>query len=125
SVLISTSIENLAANIPGQLLVELVKAGLWPPARGLAFARRMRNRGRLGEVLTALAPHLLEERLLSEAISAARAIEHEVIRDKVLTVLATQLQMLQKSQAFAEAFTAVQVIGRPEARRAALTGVAT
>jgi hypothetical protein len=56
AALISASIGNLATNIPAPLLIEIVKARLWPAAQALAFARQMSDPGKRGQTLIALAP---------------------------------------------------------------------
>src|SRR5262249_53505466 len=105
TALISASIGDLAASIPVQLLLELVRAKFWPAGQAMAFARRMSDPEQRAQALTALAPHL-EERLLAEALSAARAIGYGGDRARALSGLAPQLREPERSAALAEALSA-------------------
>src|SRR5689334_11182856 len=90
SGLITASIVSLADNVEGPLIVELVKAKLWPTARALAFARRIPNPYQCSQALIALSPHL-DKRLCYEAVAASREIRDWLHRAITLIALAPDL----------------------------------
>ncbi|MEJ2212397.1 MAG: hypothetical protein P8129_25695 [Anaerolineae bacterium] len=69
------------------LLGRLVETGIWPPERGLAYARQFADEARRGRALAQLAPSLPES-LYGELLSAARGIGDEEARVQALAGLA-------------------------------------
>jgi hypothetical protein len=120
--LISSSVANLAANLPKELPVELVKAHIWPAGQALAYIQRMDDPMLRCENLIALAPYL-DKQLVKAALSAARstaalsaARSIEDLRDLMgqvyaFTGLALYLEEPEQSRVIAEALTAARAIG--------------
>lgn len=93
--LLQASINSLAGNIPAELLVALVRAGIWSGEVALAYARQVPDAGQRAEALTQLGALLQEQgkqeqgkEVLAEALAAARAIGAEGARARALAGLA-------------------------------------
>ncbi len=114
--LMSTSLNNLAQNIPPALIAALVEKRIWLVPQGLAYARvlplDMRVNALIG-ISSQLDPN--EERtVLREALDAARGIGSELARARALT----ELGRVDEALAVAEA------IGNEGARARALAEMA-
>ncbi|MFN6493611.1 hypothetical protein [Nostoc sp. DedQUE03] len=108
--LITASVNSLAANIPGKLLVALVKKHLWTPEQGLAYALQKPEPKEKVEALAELVNYLppnLKKLALSEALEAALAIQDEWSRAQALSALADKLPDVLLPQAL-EAALAIQ-----------------
>ncbi|MBP5974520.1 hypothetical protein HW132_17735 [Brasilonema sp. CT11] len=92
--LITASLNSLAANIPVELLLALVKNNFWTGEQGLAYAlqnpKPEQKVQALAELVNYLPPNL-EKLALSEALAAAREIQKEYYRANVLRALAEKL----------------------------------
>ncbi|WP_239335607.1 toll/interleukin-1 receptor domain-containing protein, partial [Frankia sp. CiP3] len=100
------SITSLAANIPPPLLVRLVEAGLWPPARALAYAQAIPDPAGRAEAVAGLASHLPPDQrgpVLAQALSAAITIDWPEARVRALVRLAPHLPPDQHGLALAQA----------------------
>ncbi|MGF1537211.1 MAG: NB-ARC domain-containing protein, partial [Elainellaceae cyanobacterium] len=71
--LIRTSLNSLANNAPAELVAALVKAKIWQPAQGLAYAQQMQNPWDRSRCIAKLAPHISES-LLPEVLAIANQI---------------------------------------------------
>ena len=89
-LLITSSLNSLAANIPAELMAALVEKKLWTPAQALAYACQIKDSQKQAEALTKLAPHL-PETLWPEALAAARSIQSEDKRAKAFSTLLSEL----------------------------------
>ncbi|WP_433270812.1 BTAD domain-containing putative transcriptional regulator [Actinosynnema sp. CS-041913] len=91
--LVISSITSLTANIPADLVVALVKAGMWTPARAVAHARRLHAPPARALLLAALVPLLpdgLRPPAVAWALAAARDPVTHITGD-VLTRIAPHL----------------------------------
>ncbi|MEH2453010.1 NB-ARC domain-containing protein [Nostoc sp.] len=92
--LIIASMNSLAANLPVELLVALVKNKIWTPEQGLAYALQKPEPRKkiysLTELVNYLTPNL-QELALQKALAAARAIQSESSRAIALSALAQNL----------------------------------
>ncbi|XVS61719.1 BTAD domain-containing putative transcriptional regulator [Actinosynnema sp. CA-299493] len=91
--LVVSSITSLTANIPADLVVALVKAGMWTPSRAVAHARRLNAPPARALVLAALVPLLpdgLRPPAVTWALAAARDPVTHITGD-VLTRIAPYL----------------------------------
>ncbi|WP_141982691.1 BTAD domain-containing putative transcriptional regulator [Saccharothrix saharensis] len=91
--LATSSITSLTANIPADLVVALVKAGMWTPQRALAHARRLHAPPARALLLAALVP-LLPDHLRPPAVAWALAAARDPvthITGDVLTRIAPHL----------------------------------
>ncbi|MFJ6673289.1 BTAD domain-containing putative transcriptional regulator [Actinosynnema sp. NPDC091369] len=91
--LAASSITSLTANIPADLVVALVKAGMWTPSRAVAHARRLHAPPARALLLAALVP-LLPDHLRPPAVAWALAAARDPvthITGDVLTRLAPHL----------------------------------
>lgn len=91
--LVVSSITSLTANIPADLVVALVKAGMWTPSRAVAHARRLHASPARALLLAALVP-LLPDRLRPPAVAWALAAARDPvthITGDVLTRIAPYL----------------------------------
>ncbi|MGM1058710.1 BTAD domain-containing putative transcriptional regulator [Saccharothrix sp. Mg75] len=91
--LATSSINSLTANIPADLVVALVKAGMWTPARAVAHARRLHAPPARALLLAALVP-LLPDHLRPPAVAWALAAARDPvthITGDVLTRIAPHL----------------------------------
>ena len=80
--LISTSLNDLARNIPPALIAALVEKRVWPSSQGLAYARVLPPEDRV-DALTLIGNHLnhpLKQSVMREARDAARGIGPERAR---------------------------------------------
>ena len=121
--LITVSLNSLAKNVPPDLLAALVEEGMWTPAQGLAYARRVPYPWQRSDALARLAPHfpgLERERILGEALAEAQMIELEEWRASTLTGLASSLSVSQ----LREALTMARAIQNKWQRAKALAGLA-
>lgn len=91
--LVVSSITSLTANIPADLVVALVKAGMWTPTRAVAHARRLHAPPARALLLAALVPLLpdgLRPPAVAWALAAARDPVTHITGD-VLTRIAPHL----------------------------------
>ncbi|WP_461125047.1 AfsR/SARP family transcriptional regulator [Saccharothrix stipae] len=91
--LAASSITSLTANIPADLVVALVKAGMWTPQRAVAHARRLHAPPARALLLAALVP-LLPDHLRPPAVAWALAAARDPvthITGDVLTRIAPHL----------------------------------
>ncbi|MEM6838620.1 MAG: NB-ARC domain-containing protein, partial [Cyanobacteria bacterium P01_C01_bin.120] len=86
-VLIRTSLNSLASNVPAELLEALVKHQIWQPAQGLAYAQQTQNPWQRAECIAALVPYM-PETLLPEVLKTIRQIQDAAYRSFVLGKLA-------------------------------------
>ena len=117
--LIRDALISRVSNLPDDLLIQIVDAGIWPVTRALALARRLPDPAVRIRALTGLAPHL-PAALLAEAVSAARGITDESARAWVLAGLAPHLP----AALLAEAVSAARGITDESARAQVLAGLA-
>jgi hypothetical protein len=92
--LIAVSLNDVATNVPPDLLAALVRERILTAAQGLAYARQIRDPERRAQALARLAAHLPAEHateVLTEALYAARAIGREGARAQALRALAPHL----------------------------------
>jgi hypothetical protein len=103
--LITASIRSLAANIPPDLLIALVKRRVRPVTQGLAYAREIPDFKQKANALTALAPYLPEpERteVLREALGLTREITNYWSRVCALAALARHLPEPERTEVLRE-----------------------
>nr|MDZ7999891.1 NB-ARC domain-containing protein [Aulosira sp. DedVER01a] len=106
--LIMASLNSVAANIPVELLMALVKEKVWTAAQGLTYALQNPNQYEKATALVELVNYLppnLKKLALSEALIAARAIESD--RDRAFTLIALAEQL---PEALPEALIAARAI---------------
>ncbi|WP_414589906.1 NB-ARC domain-containing protein, partial [Scytonema sp. PCC 10023] len=92
--LMTASLNSLAANLPKELLIALVKKKVWTQEQGLAYALQIPDPEKKVSTLTSLAEYLsqvLKEQALQTALQVAREIADEYNRAKALTALADKL----------------------------------
>ncbi|MEH2421921.1 MAG: hypothetical protein V7K48_13665, partial [Nostoc sp.] len=92
--LITASLNSLAANVPAELLVALVKNNFWTPEQGLAYALQNPNPNQKINSLTELVAYLppnLQDLALRKGLSTARAIQSDSDRANFLIALANKL----------------------------------
>jgi len=92
--LMTASLNSLAAKLPVELLVALVKNNLWTPEQGLAYALQKPEPQEKVNSLTELVNYLppnLQKLALEKALAAARAIQDEDSRAYALRALADKL----------------------------------
>ena len=121
--LITASINSLAANLPIDLLVALVKHDFWTPEQGLAYALQKPNLEDKVASLSKLADYLpdkLKKLALLEALVATRHIQHEKYRAEVLSALAEKLT----PELLPEALSVARQIQDEEYRAQALSALA-
>jgi hypothetical protein len=120
--LITASMNSLAANLPADLLVALVKNKMWTPEQGLAYALQkpepQEKVNSLAELVNYL-PANLQELALQKALTAARAIQDEHSRANALSALADKLPEL-----LPEALAAARAIQDEHSRANALSALA-
>ena len=119
--LIAASLNSVAA-IPGELLVALVKKGVWMPEQGLAYARQVTDPKTKATNLMLLAdelPDSLQPTALHEALEAAQAIGDEYDRFATLFAFADQLP-----EVLPQALDAAQVVKSEYSRFQALSALA-
>ncbi|MEH2107610.1 NB-ARC domain-containing protein, partial [Nostoc sp.] len=120
--LITASMNSLAANLPANLLVALVKNKMWTPEQGLAYALQKPEPQEKIDSLTKLVNYLtpnLQELALQKALAAARAIQDENYRAKALSALAEKLP-----EVLPEALAAARAIQDENYRAKALSALA-
>lgn len=101
--LITASLNSLAANVPAQLLVALVKNNFWTPEQGLAYALQNPDPNQKVNSLTELVNYLppnLQDLALQKALEAARAIQDEYYRADALSTLASGLSQIPSAKLF-------------------------
>ncbi|WP_084226980.1 NB-ARC domain-containing protein [Nostoc sp. KVJ20] len=121
--LITASLNSLAANLPVELLVALVKNNVWSPEQGLAYALQKPEPKEKAEAFTELVNYLppnLEKLALSEALAASRAIQSEWYRAQALSALADKLP----AELLPQALEAAQAIQSERYRAQALSALA-
>jgi hypothetical protein len=104
--LITTSVNSLAANLPVELLLALVKNNVWTPEQGLAYALQNPNLEQKVNSLTELVNYLppnLQELVLQKALAATREIQNESNRANALSAIAEKLPSELLPQALAAA----------------------
>ena len=82
--LMRTSINSLASNVPPELLGALVKAAIWQPAQGLAYAQQVQNPGKRAACLVQLVPYL-PAALLPEVLKTVGQMTDASYRSFVLS----------------------------------------
>ncbi|BAY20505.1 NB-ARC domain-containing protein [Calothrix sp. NIES-2100] len=105
-VLITASLNSLAANLPINLLMALVKKKKWTPEQGLAYALQKPEPQEKVKSLTVLVNYLppnLQELALQKALAAARTIQSEKYHADALSALADKLPLDLLPQALAAA----------------------
>ncbi|MEH2181092.1 NB-ARC domain-containing protein [Nostoc sp.] len=120
---ITASLNSLAANLPVELLVALVKNNVWSPEQGLAYALQKPEPKEKAEALTELVNYLppnLEKLALSEAFAASRAIQSEWYRAQALSALADKLP----AELLPQALEVVRAIQSERYRAQALSALA-
>ncbi len=122
-VLILTSINSLAANLPVRLLKKLVRSGVWNPIKGLANIRQIPDETRRTQALTALAAHLSHEQL-AEALAIARQINGAPSRALALGGIAAYLSEQQRPLVLEEALAIADQIDDASDRSEALGDIA-
>jgi hypothetical protein len=85
--LITASLNSLTINIPAALIDALIRHGLWTLVQGLAYAQQVQVPWGKASLILKLAPYL-PETLLPQALTAARAVQHEPARASALSALA-------------------------------------
>ena len=121
-----SSIHSMGANTPWELLVAAFKAGVLTYRRVMHWLEFKPAADR-ASALCALALHLpaeLSAEVLSEALTAARAIEHSYYRSIILGALAPHLPAEQGAEVLSEALTAARAIENSESRAHALGALA-
>jgi serine/threonine protein kinase len=121
--LVTASLNSMAGNLPAELLVALVRQGVWPMEQALAYARKKPNAEAKAKALGALVPLVdpaERAQVLSEALRAARAIGDERTRSRTLAVLTPNLP----EEVLAEALQVAHTIGDKECRSSALSNLA-
>jgi NB-ARC domain/CHAT domain len=101
--LITASVNSLAANLPGNLLVVLVKKKVWSSEQGLAYLRRnpdLQQRVKLLIELSDYLPLVLKEQALKPALDTTKEIQNEEYRAQILCALADKLPLNLLPQAF-------------------------
>ncbi|QMS87085.1 hypothetical protein HUN01_05645 [Nostoc edaphicum CCNP1411] len=106
--LITASMNSLAANLPANLLVALVKNKMWTPEQGLAYALQKPEPQEKINSLTKLVNYLppnLQELALQKVLAAATEIQDESSRANALSALAEKLppELLPEALAAAKA----------------------
>ena len=120
---ITASLNSLAANLPEELLIALVKKKVWMEEQGLAYALQVPNQQKKVSTLASLAdylPQILKEQALQIALETARSIADEYNRAYALTALADKLPEALMPQAL----EAARSIANEEYRAYALTALA-
>ncbi|WP_292776903.1 NB-ARC domain-containing protein [Nostoc sp. NMS9] len=120
--LITASLNSLAANLPNELLVALVKNNIWTPEQGLSYALQNPYQEQKVYLLTKLVDYLppdYKEIALQKALATARTIQDESFHAFALAVLVEKLPEL-----LPEALTAARAIQIKEYRASALTVLA-
>ncbi|MEO1186972.1 MAG: hypothetical protein AAFX46_20850, partial [Cyanobacteria bacterium J06636_27] len=97
-VLIISTLNSLASNIPAELIAALVEKKLWIPEQGLAYAQQAQDSKKRADILTALVPHLSKS-LLPVVLEAVRSIQDDYYRACALSDLAPHLSPEQLQQA--------------------------
>ncbi|WP_292774494.1 NB-ARC domain-containing protein, partial [Nostoc sp. NMS9] len=121
--LITASMNSLAANLPANLLVALVKNKMWTPEQGLAYALQKPKPQEKIDSLTELVNYLtpnFQELALQKALAAARAIQSEYYHAYALSALAQKLP----PELLPEALAAARAIQDKSSRVYALSALA-
>ena len=108
--LMTTSINSMATNIPAELLVALVEKKVWTAQTGLTYALQNSDQLHKAVSLIKLAdflPSNQKQQALNEALTAARLIQDEKYRARVLSNLAP---LLPEENLLKEALTAAPSI---------------
>jgi hypothetical protein len=111
--LMASSIISRTSSIPTELLEQIVRTGLWSPARGLDHARRLTNPRSRFDALITLHQHLPPNEhsaVLTEALAAATAIPDDDARADALTGLARHLPAADQPAVLAQALAAATAI---------------
>jgi hypothetical protein len=95
--LIESSIHALAANIPEDLIVPLVKQGVWSPERAFAYTRLL-DEGKGESILLNLSTALKECKRYREALSLAQRVTYKSFRVAALAEVVPYLPYEQQSE---------------------------
>ena len=117
--LMTASIISRTASISTELLEQVVRTGLWSPARGLDHARRLTDPHSRFDALITVHRHLPadeQSKVLAEALAAATAITDVDARAQALAVLAPHLP----AELLPQALTAATAITSDSSRARAL-----
>nr|WP_293109092.1 hypothetical protein [Okeania sp. SIO2F4] len=120
--LITASINSLAAKLPADLLVALVKHDFWTPGQGLAYALQKPRLEDKVESLTKLVDYLpenLKKQALSEVLAVVQQIKHESNRIEIFSTLADKLT----PELLPEALAATRQIQKKSHRAQALSAL--
>ncbi|WP_414588918.1 effector-associated domain EAD1-containing protein, partial [Scytonema sp. PCC 10023] len=120
--LIQASLNSLAANLPINLLVALVKKGEWTPEKGLVYVLQTPDSKQRINSLLALVDYLpqnLKKRARQEILAAAQATQSEEYRATALAALADKLP-----EVLPEALAAARAIQSEQYRATALANLA-
>ena len=85
--LMLTSLNSLASNVPAEMVGGLVKAGVWQPAQGLAYAQQAKNPWHRAACISEIVPYV-PQALLPEVKKTIRQIKDAAYRSYVLSKLA-------------------------------------
>ncbi|MEL6940769.1 MAG: NB-ARC domain-containing protein, partial [Cyanobacteria bacterium J06598_1] len=85
--LIRTSLNSLASNVTADMVGGLVKAGVWQPAQGLAYAQQAKDPWRRAACISAVVPYMPKS-LLPEVTKTISQIKDAAYRSYVLSKLA-------------------------------------
>ncbi len=118
SALCFASVVSISENVPNDLLLSCVEAEIISPTLGLVMARQKPNLRDRAECLVGIAGFLPSsefQSIMSEALAAIRAIQHEGIRVQTLNVLAERLPENLLSEALTITHTIKSESDRAEA----------
>jgi hypothetical protein len=104
--LVTSSVANLAATLPVQLITALAEHGVWPAAQALAYSRQLSDPDRRAAALTGLGPLVppaQQPAVLAEALAAARQIANPDDQVEALAALAPKLPAGEQPAIWAEA----------------------
>lgn len=118
-VLLQTSLNSLARNVPPALLAALVKQEIWTSAQGLAHTRSVPNPRQRAQCLAGLTTALSQEHL-PEALWIAQRIDSSFDRVSALVGVADHLTGAERLLAIQEAYEAAQRLTWEQARAHAL-----
>ncbi|MEL7357349.1 MAG: NB-ARC domain-containing protein [Cyanobacteria bacterium J06560_6] len=85
--LIRTSLNSLASNVSAEMVGGLVKAGVWQPAQGFAYAQQAKDPWLRADCISEIAPYI-PQALLPEVMKTVSKIGEAAYRSYVLSKLA-------------------------------------
>ncbi len=118
-LLIKTSLNSLAQNIPVKLMIALVAKQKWTPIKGLSYALLVQDPKQRIAALEGLAPHL-PQHLLHKVLTVVCTIQDESIRAEAIGKLSPHLP----TALFDEALTVVCTIQDESIRAEVLSNLA-